>query len=79
MDLMNGQSSSVNIAATASEVRVTKLSNWILKTTNTHLKKNKSTKMKVFSFSRFGAADSWFVSWFHMPQFRCESQVLTFV
>lgn len=45
MDLMNGQSSSVNIAATASEVRVTRLSYWILKTTNTHLKKKQGTKL----------------------------------
>lgn len=47
MDLMNGQSSSVNIAATASEVRITKISYWILKTVSTLFFKN-APKCKFF-------------------------------
>ena len=58
MDLMNGQSSSVNIAATASEVRITKLSYCILKTTSTQFFL-KCTKM--LAFNRSGVADSCFV------------------
>lgn len=67
MDLMNGQSSSVNIAATASEVRIIKL--WILNIINANFLIYSPKSNFLFRQVWHGKL---LMCWFDIPQFRCE-------